>query len=351
MASATLLIPGTQATCLQDANGVIVYNAVRVSLGLQRDDLGGRPPAEWTSLLSVEHAPDQWAPVRTSLAPNTRLSAGAVVDTPYARMKTFVQDFAYDWRGDLRFNAKRLLQFLTDNRPPGGGRWNLIGHSQGGLIIVLASKLAVRADDFARLVARVVLVGAPLAGTMRAAEALLTGRDDLGPGMKEAARDMARTWPALYQMLPSWKAVLGTDGNPLPANQQLTEIGGWPSQVGIQPDLLLRARQTQTLLTGPFSYFGPGIATLVILGDQQDTPVTLVRSGDVFPPNTTRNETGDTLVPCQRTLDWGGTHYSDTALLLDGDVKTHAMLCTDEDVLSAIREFLNAPAPPSPVGP
>jgi pimeloyl-ACP methyl ester carboxylesterase len=348
MAAATLLIPGTQATCLQDAGGVTVYNAVRVSLGLDRDDLGGRPPKEWLSLLSTEHAPGQWAPVRTSLAPNTQLSIGAVVATPYARIKSFVTDFAYDWRADLRFNAKRLLQFLTDNRPPGGGRWNLIGHSQGGLIIVLASKLAVRADDFARLVARVVLVGAPLGGTMRAAEALLTGRDDLGKPMRLAARDMARTWPALYQMLPAWRAVLGTDGSPLPAKQQLTEVGGWPNQDGIQADLLLRARETQALLTGPFSYFGPGIATLVILGDKQDTPVTLVRDGDEFPPNTTQNETGDSLVPCARTLQWGGTPYADKAMVFGGNVKTHAMLCSDEDVLSVIRRFIKAPAPPAP---
>ena len=105
MAAATLLIPGTQATCLQDASGVTVYNAVRVSLGLDRDDLGGRPPKEWLSLLSTEHAPGQWAPVRTTLASNTQLSAGAIVRSPYDRMTTFARDFAYDWRGDLRFNA------------------------------------------------------------------------------------------------------------------------------------------------------------------------------------------------------------------------------------------------------
>ena len=41
----TLLIPGTQATCLEDQNGVIVYNAVRVQVGLHKNDLGGRPMA------------------------------------------------------------------------------------------------------------------------------------------------------------------------------------------------------------------------------------------------------------------------------------------------------------------
>ena len=34
MADRTLLVPGTQATSLADQNGTVVYNAVRVSLGL-----------------------------------------------------------------------------------------------------------------------------------------------------------------------------------------------------------------------------------------------------------------------------------------------------------------------------
>ncbi|MDA0312482.1 MAG: hypothetical protein O2992_10250 [Gemmatimonadetes bacterium] len=37
--------------------GETVYNAVRVSLGLQKDDLGGLPPDQWQALLSMEHAP------------------------------------------------------------------------------------------------------------------------------------------------------------------------------------------------------------------------------------------------------------------------------------------------------
>ena len=56
---------------------------------------------------------------------------------------------------------------ILENERPQGGRWNLIGYSQGGLVIVLASQLTTQIDDFSRLVTRVVLVGAPLAGTMR----------------------------------------------------------------------------------------------------------------------------------------------------------------------------------------
>ena len=65
MPDRTLLVPGTQATSLADQHGTIVYNAVRVSVGLHKDDLGGRAPSEWEALLSMEHRPGLWPPTRT----------------------------------------------------------------------------------------------------------------------------------------------------------------------------------------------------------------------------------------------------------------------------------------------
>ena len=69
----TLLAPGPQASSLADQNGTVVYNEVRVSAGLQRAELGGCPPSEWETLLSVEHRPGVWAPTKTSLDPVTEL--------------------------------------------------------------------------------------------------------------------------------------------------------------------------------------------------------------------------------------------------------------------------------------
>src|SRR5687767_5363984 len=170
----TLLIPGTQATTLDDQNGTICYNAVRVEIGLQKEELGGRPMAVWAQLLSMKHAEGVLEPSKTTLEPGSGLRAGTVVVTPYQLFPRAYAEWAYDWRADLRLNAIRLLDELRTRRAAGEERFNLIGHSQGGLIIVLASKRA-EAGEFARLVARVVLVGAPLAGTMRAVEPLVFG--------------------------------------------------------------------------------------------------------------------------------------------------------------------------------
>ena len=354
MADTTLLVPGTQATSLADQNGTVVYNAVRVSLGLQKDDLGGRPPDEWQRLLSLEQEPGEWKPSKTSLEPGTEVVPHKVVGTPYDRMLSFSEPWPYDWRMDIRYNAQQLLEHMRANKPE-DGRFNLIGHSQGGLVIVMASKLTFDINEFSRLVARVILVGAPLAGTMRAAEALLWGSEGLGATHAAAARGMALTWPALYQMLPTWKAVLAPGGDPSPPDQQFLERNGWPGAFGqgIQDDLLLRAREGAALLHGPLAGFGSGTMSMALLGKRQMTPVTVERNGDTLPVdrNDTRNQQGDTLVPYQRTVDWGGTTYADQVVALTGKVSEHAFLCNDGDALKLTRRFLKAEAPPAPTVP
>jgi pimeloyl-ACP methyl ester carboxylesterase len=354
MADKTLLLPGTQASDLDDAANVEVWNAVAINLGLSKKQLGGRPPDQWQPLLSMAHTPGSWAPTKTSLAANTVLRATDIVRAPYDSLRGMCDaSFPYDWRSDIRYNAQLLIDYLTANRPD-GGRWNLIGHSQGGLVIVAASKLMKHPDDFAQLVARVILVATPLGGTMRAAEALLFGRDDLGKDLRAQVRAMARTWPALYQMLPSWPAVRDTDGTPLAAGKQLLAPGGWSDASDVDPavlsDMCRRAREAQALFEGPFSYMGPGVGKLVIMGKQQETPITIVRDGDAMDESLETFEAGDDLVPNSTTLSWGGKPFAGWTLSLKG-ARDHSMLCEDEEVLDAIRRKLAQPAPkpPTPV--
>src|SRR5690606_11077283 len=108
------------ATTLCDQHGEVVYNAVRVSLGLQRESLGGRPPEVWAELLGLEHQPGEWFPSRTSLLPDTVIVPGPVCMTPYDRLPSPVEAFPYDWWLDIRLNAERLLDHLRTGRPSGG---------------------------------------------------------------------------------------------------------------------------------------------------------------------------------------------------------------------------------------
>ena len=355
MPDRTLIVPGTQATTLRDHTGATVYNAVRVSIGLSRKNLGGHPPEQWRALLGVEHAKGSWAPTRTSLLRGVSISAGEVVRAPYDRLPRPHSFFPYDWRLDCRYNAQRLIDHLRAEKSS-KHRWNLIGHSQGGLIIVLASMLTRDLEEFGRLVARVVLVGCPLAGTQRALEAITVGRADFGDDADRviAAREMAQTWPALYQMLPAWASVLGTDGRPLPSDRQFLEPGGYPGpwSRGIDPDLLRRARETHQLFAGPFSRFGPEVRTLVIQGEKQATPTYLVRTGARLATAAEKvgdrraldfvTTKGDTLVPSEVTVKWGGRTLRDRTIRIAGKVKEHAMLCDGKFVAGKIADFLKA---------
>lgn len=346
----TLLIPGTQATCLVDQHGRIVYNAVRVSVGLQKDDLGGRPPTEWERLLSLEYEPGELAPARTSLEPGTTLRPGPVVQTPYMLLPRAHEPWPYDWRCDLRHNALMLLDTLRARAGAGEGRFNLIGHSQGALLIILASKLAER-GEFARYVQRVVLVGAPLAGTMRAVEALVFGHEGLGERNRPIAMRAARTWPAIYQMLPAWACVSDAVGTVLPEDEQLFHLSGWsdvPSPETVDEDHLVRAIETQALLADPLDRFGPGIAVRSIMGVNQRTGFRLRKGAGgapAFQPIETRRNGGDNLVPYTETLSHCGKPFSYTVTPYAGGVEPHAMLCCDETIAEHIVAFLRQPVP------
>jgi len=343
----TLLVPGTQATVLTDGTGKRVYNAVRVGLQIGRRDLGKRDPDEVGRLLAMEHVPGQLKATKTSLEAGTFILKGEVVKVPYDGLSR-TDEFRYDWRADLRYNALRLLALLRDEAK-NGQRWNLIGHSQGGLIIVLASKLAESPREFATLVGRVALVGTPLAGTVRALDALLFGREDLGAERLRGILAAARTWPALYQMLPAWRAAVTPTGEELPFEKQFIFSEGWAGHAtqGIQADLLQRARETQALLRGPFSYMSPGVEVLVLFGKRQDTPTHVERDGDIFSQDYS-SAAGDSLVPELLTGAFLGEAAYETRISVSGNIKAHAMLCADPEIQSRIRKFLKKPLPPLP---
>ncbi len=333
-----LLVPGTQATTLIDHGDGDreIYNAVRVGLPLVATSLGGAPKEEWVALMSMEHTPGNLAPARTSLQPGRDLAFGEVSRTPYDLLD--YEGWGYDWRADVRWNAERLVDDLDVRLGREGERANLIGHSQGGLIIVLASKVA-GADQWERLVSRVVLVGSPLAGTLNALEALLPGSSSLGDENRLLARDMARTWPSLYQMLPAWPCVEDSHGDPRPDEDQILTLDGWPGQNGIEDDLLTRARETQDTLRRPFETFG-AVEVRAFLGTNQKTAQALVRDSEEEGRLVMKEQSGDTLVPFARTMAWGDAAYNDSVRLFGTHTQNHARLCVDVRVATRVRRFL-----------
>ncbi len=349
MPDPVLILPGPQATSLRDQRGGIVYTATSVGIPLLPKNLEGRPRGEWEPLMSMAHRPGQLSPEKTSLAPDTALLPAQVAQSPYHLFPKYYEEWPYDWRADLRWNARRLLLDLRVRIRGGEARASLIGHSVGGVLSVLASKMA-EPGEFARLVSRVILVGVPLAGTLRAVEALVFGNTGLGRREQPLARAIARTWPAVYQMLPAWPCVTDEQGYPLPREEQLLEVGGWPEgwNEGVSEDMLGRAREVQQMLVNPFENFGPGITVTTILGTNQETGVALTRTDDSFTRIVARKKAGDNLVPHQQTIEWGGNPVRYTVVPFAGQTLPHAELCSDAAVAAFVVGRINAPAPLPP---
>lgn len=343
-----LLVPGTQATELVEADGKVAYSAsgleILSKLGpVRAARIGQHTLAEWTGLLSLVYDDGALDPRPESV----RLWPGLPLRTPY---EPFQRDFgsrlntvAYDWRLDVFANGRDLLDRIATPSDAADGRWRLVGHSQGGLIIVAAGALAGR-DEFARRVSHVALVGSPLAGTMRAAEALLWGRDDFGgdDATVTMLRDAARTWPALHQMMPGWTAVSESDGTPCPAELQLSDPRGWSRAFPLDPALVPHLARTQVFHEQALAWLrDPGdIRLKVIMGLDQETPNGLRRTPDLPDGlDGQPTEPGDTLVPAMTTIGWAGGALNQPTELVQPNLK-HAMLLKDAEVRASLRGFL-----------
>jgi pimeloyl-ACP methyl ester carboxylesterase len=338
MAGANLLIPGTGGITLEDADGNDVGWPVLMRLkGIIRG-IQGKSDQELVELLGMEHRPGQLAPVKTSLKPDTSLHPGRVLRVAYNQVQDGFNTFLYDWRTDLRHSAARLLELVCERRA-GDGPWRLVGHSQGGLLILLASKLLDSEDEFARYVDRVTLVGAPVAGTLNAAEAMFLG-DNAGERLAPVMRRTIRMWPAIYQMLPAWPAVWDRDGIPLPEAQQLPFPAGWPGVEGIDEDLLLRAREVQALLRYPLTHL-EGVDVRFYWAENRKTMTAIQRTDeDPMDWNPVDHEQGDSLVPFGTTLRWIGTQHGPHVTRFKAPCEPHAYLLNDETVVSHLRRRL-----------
>jgi len=124
--------------------------------------------------------------------------------------------FAYDWRQDNRTSARELGTAIERwrARHPGASVW-IIAHSNGGLVARYYIEILGGKD----IVNKLFLMGAPEDGTPLALQALTDGLAILIRKVfsryesHERSRDMVRTFPSLYQLLPSSNPFLSTVDN------------------------------------------------------------------------------------------------------------------------------------------
>jgi pimeloyl-ACP methyl ester carboxylesterase len=320
MARRQLVVLGTGGGLYVDARGKQVGSIF---------DLLTKPNGP--AVLKCSHAadPDVLEPAGNTITPQGHLKAAY---EPFDSAIPGWQFFDYDWRLDIRRSGNELAKWLRASAA-GGDRWHIVSHSQGGLVVLAAAR-ALGADTMAQIVQSVCFVGVPFFGTVNALVALLEGTL-FG---HTVPRNVVRTWPSIYQMMPSWGIFDGTPdksdllllatwgfANLLPGDGEALDL-----KKHIDPNMLKRASAWRELRT--VNYFD-ALHKLdfvrIIQGNNRDTQLTL----PAFPSTAGATiSAGDTLVPDELTRSSLPTWVQDTATIRRLPAAEHMFLCSDTRV-------------------
>jgi len=315
-----MVIPGTGGVLYQTASGA---RAATIFELLTQANAG--------QTLRCEYGPDPEAlePLHNALATGGYMT---LAYEPFGHALPKWEFFDYDWRLDIRYSGKRLAEHLKAMAPQ-GDRWRLVAHSQGGLVVLAAARL-LGAEELARLVQGVSFVGVPFFGTVNALLALLEGTFF----KKSIPKEVARTWPSLYQMLPRWSVTRGNPNRPellLDAtwmNAGLLPAPGAPVDPSrhIDRGMLERARALyRATTTGYFEPLRKLDFIRIFQGNNLKTPFRLPHF-----PSTEEviSVDGDTLVPDQFTRDRLPSWVQDEATIRRLPAAEHSRLCSDSNV-------------------
>ncbi|HVF17560.1 MAG TPA: alpha/beta fold hydrolase [Steroidobacteraceae bacterium] len=254
---------------------------------------------------------------------NGEVSASGVMLPGYLKLKLMLEIggfrpvlFPFDWRCDLFDLGRALLEHIASNhREP----VFVVAHSMGGLVARAALTL-----DQASLIAKLVQLGAPNAGSFAPVQALRavypTVRKIASLDQQHTAEDLARkvflSLPGLYQMLPPPEHCEGLD---------LFDAGSWPQDELLPNKVLLHeARECRSRLADATTQCS------LIAGYGQETITGLRLTSDGFEYSIARD--GDGTVPLN-LAQWTSarTWYAN---------ETHGGLTNNNTVLAALVELL-----------
>jgi pimeloyl-ACP methyl ester carboxylesterase len=143
--------------------------------------------------------------------------------------------FSYDWRRDLVESARALhetLETLAEGRSEDEARFNVIGHSMGGLVARYYLRYGAAEPEGpvtwagARRIRNLVLVAAPNAGSVPALDAILNG-NRVGLSYTTLAASVIARMPSIYQLLPPAGAPALLDHRGQPLDVDLHDVATW----------------------------------------------------------------------------------------------------------------------------
>jgi pimeloyl-ACP methyl ester carboxylesterase len=278
------LLPGIMGTELLDADGRVVWGLKPSFLfrpGKVRDTISrlGRLREDGHDL-----HPGQpirfpgWLPMLDGIEPYERILARlqSVALRPEA-----VLAFGYDWRRSIEDNA-RLLAEATEShhrqwcdtfaglpREERGGseepRVTFVCHSMGGLVATWYARFS----DQQQLTRRVITLGTPFTGAVKAARLLAAG-DVMKFGVfADEVRDATRAMPGVYDLLPTYPCI-GESELRSPTTEDITILGG-DGQLAAEAAV----RAAQRTAAG-----GQPVEVRSLVGDSQPTLLSWRRTGE-----------------------------------------------------------------------
>lgn len=219
-----------------------------------------------------------------------------------------VAQFPYDWRLPVIHNgailAKRASEHFRDwvNHPtlreyqrlhPGRRpKLVILAHSMGGLVAKHAADVCDTPID------RIVSLGTPWAGSVRALSAVYSGKLPGLPLSTSGVRDLVRNMPGIHDLLPMYECVAPAgpsvreySGRPDPASEPSFLTAGMVSAMGGQGELFSAAKTAYQLRKHP----GPEIRATVGVGQKTLATVHAIDSDNVLFDD--------------RSYEWTGTGY------------------------------------------
>ena len=198
------------------------------------------------------------------------------------RLAGFDVDFhPYDWRQSIDSLGKELAERFEDDRAK---KIHVVAHSMGGLV----TRSAV-AQGAGKKLGRFVMLGTPNRGSFAPVQALrgtygivtTLSKLDLANSPIDWAEDVLRTFPGLYQMLPTPEVFSGVN---------LYDAKEWPGSTRVpDPKILGKVRSVQKKLAKPDKRF------FLIAGVDLPTSVGVEKSDSGFVYKESRE--GDGVVP------------------------------------------------------
>lgn len=258
---AIVVVPGIMGSALKDAERGTIWGFRNPKTYVQFWGPGAAmTPLAFTSAELEAISEQTYDPKTARVQPDGLIKFSAFAPLtggfePYTRLVRALQDaaahpaavleFSYDWRLPTRLNSHLLAQKMEDHL----SQWRqheahaaarqihpeqrdagiiIVAHSMGGLV---ARGLADNTiEDGFKNVRQVITLGTPFLGSVRAAVMLANGEGIGVPLPRERLRDVARTMPGLYELLPRNRCVLtnhdGTEDVRALTVDDVANIGG-----------------------------------------------------------------------------------------------------------------------------